>query len=92
VIIHGRKTLPAEVSIIETGRGARGDQAVVSIVLREGRTRQVRKMCEAVGHPVVRLRRVRIGPIADPSLRTGAFRDLTSAEVRALKAAVRGGD
>jgi 23S rRNA pseudouridine2605 synthase len=90
VILDGRKTLPAEVSIIETGRGARGDQAVVSIILREGRTRQVRRMCEAVGHPVVRLRRVRIGPIADPSLRTGAFRDLTSAEVKALKGAVAG--
>ena len=90
VTIDGRKTLPSEASIVETGRGARGDQAVISIVLREGRTRQVRKMCEAIGHPVVRLRRVRIGPIADPSLRTGAFRDLTSAELKALKEAVGG--
>ena len=91
VTIDGRKTLPAEVSIVETGRGARGDQAVLSIVLREGRTRQVRRMCGTVGHPVVRLRRVRIGPIADPSLRAGAFRDLTSAELRALKEAAAKG-
>jgi 23S rRNA pseudouridine2605 synthase len=85
VIIDGRRTLPAEVSIVETERGARGDQTVLSIVLREGRTRQVRRMCEAIGHPVVRLRRVRIGPIADSSLRTGTFRELTPAEVRRLK-------
>jgi len=91
VTIDGRKTLPAEVSIVETGRGARGDQAVLSIVLREGHTRQVRRMCGTVGHPVVRLRRVRIGPIADPSLRAGAFRDLTSAELRALKEAAAKG-
>ena len=75
--VEGRRTRPAGVSLVETGRGARGDQAVLSIVLREGRTRQVRGMCEAVGHPVVRLRRVRIGPIADATLKPGKWRDLT---------------
>jgi pseudouridine synthase len=71
--------------VIETGRGARGDQAIISVVLHEGRTRQVRKMCEAIGHPVVRLRRVRVGPIRLGALKPGEFRDLTRAEVRLLE-------
>ena len=60
-------------------------------VLREGRTRQVREMCDAVGHPVVRLRRVRIGPIADNSLGHGDWRDLAEREVAALRRAASGG-
>jgi hypothetical protein len=47
----------------------------------------VRNMCDAVGHPVVRLRRVRIGPIHDPRIRPGEFRDLSPREIAALKAA-----
>jgi pseudouridine synthase len=88
VLLDGRRTRPAEVTLAETGRGQRGDQAIVRITLREGRTRQVRRMCEAVGHPVVRLKRVRIGPISDPRLPPGAFRELTADEVRRLKAAL----
>jgi pseudouridine synthase len=57
----------------------------LEITVREGRSRQVRKMCLAIGHPVQRLRRVRIGPIADPSLKTGACRPLTIREVEMLK-------
>ncbi len=83
--IEGRRTTPAQVRLVETGRGARGDQSVISIVLHEGRTRQVRKMCEAVGHPVVRLRRVRIGPIHLGALKPGEFRELTRAEVGQLE-------
>lgn len=85
VMLDGRRTAPARVQLVETGRGARGDQAIISIVLREGRTRQVRRMCEAVGHPVIRLRRVRIGPIADAMLKPGMFRDLTTREIDRLK-------
>jgi 16S rRNA U516 pseudouridylate synthase RsuA-like enzyme len=44
-------------------------------------------MCEAVGHPVLRLRRVRIGPIGDAALKPGAWRDLTPREVTALRRA-----
>ncbi len=87
VVIEGRRTAPARVRLIETGRGARGDQAIVSLVLHEGRTRQVRKMCEAIGHPVVRLRRVRIGPIRLGALKPGESRDLTRDEVRQLETA-----
>jgi len=85
IAIEARRTAPAEVHLVETGRGARGDQSIVSIVLHEGRTRQVRKMCEAVGHPVVRLRRVRIGPIRLGALKPGEFRQLSRAEVRQLE-------
>jgi 23S rRNA pseudouridine2605 synthase len=87
VVIEGQRTAPARVTLVDTGLGARGDQAVLSVVLHEGRTRQVRHMCEAVGHPVVRLRRVRIGPISDPDLRVGEHRDLTASEVVRLRRA-----
>ena len=60
---------------------------LLRITIHEGRNRQVRRMCEAVGHPVVRLVRVRIGPLADPDLRPGAWRPLSTDEVRALERA-----
>jgi len=85
IMLEGRRTAPAEVSIIKTGLGAREDQVQLSVIIHEGRTRQVRNMCEAIGHPVVRLRRVRIGPISDPDLRVGEHRDLTSHEVARLR-------
>ncbi|MEO5678270.1 MAG: pseudouridine synthase [Acidimicrobiales bacterium] len=63
---------------------------LLKITLHEGRNRQVRRMCEAVGHPVRRLVRIRIGPLADGTLRPGSWRDLTVEEVRALERAVVG--
>jgi 23S rRNA pseudouridine2605 synthase len=54
------------------------------ITIHEGRNRQVRRMCEAVGHPVTRLVRTRIGPIADRRLKPGTWRELDPDEVRAL--------
>ena len=69
-------TAPAKVSQPEPG--------VLRITIHEGRNRQVRRMCEAVGHPVRRLVRVRIGALRDASLRPGEWRELSSAEVRAL--------
>jgi 23S rRNA pseudouridine2605 synthase len=60
---------------------------LLRITVHEGRNRQVRRMCEAVGHPVRRLVRVRIGPLADHSLAPGAWRPLTLDEVRALSIA-----
>ncbi|HEX8036118.1 MAG TPA: pseudouridine synthase [Ktedonobacterales bacterium] len=65
-----------------------GDATWVGIELHEGRNRQVRRMFEAVGHPVVRLRRVRVGPLTLAGLAVGATRLLGSAEVAALKQAV----
>jgi 23S rRNA pseudouridine2605 synthase len=87
VTIDGRRTLPATVRVLHHGRGRHAGQTLLSITLREGRNRQVRKMCEAVGHPVESLARVRVGPITDAKLQPGGFRDLTPAEVRRLKAA-----
>jgi 23S rRNA pseudouridine2605 synthase len=69
-------TAPATVSQPEAG--------VLRITIHEGRNRQVRRMCEAIGHPVRRLVRLRIGPLADRLLRPGAWRPLTTDEVRAL--------
>jgi len=69
-------------------RAALLDASVVRLTIHEGRNRQVRRMCEAVGHPVVRLVRTRIGPIADRSLAPGAWRALSLEEVRALQMAV----
>ncbi len=67
---------------------SRRSPTVLLLTIREGRNRQVRRMCEAVGHPVQRLTRVRIGPLRDDRLRAGQVRELTADEVRALKRAV----
>lgn len=77
-------TAPAKASLV-------GDHTL-RITIHEGRNRQVRRMCEAVGHPVRRLVRVRIGPLSDRHLAPGAWRVLTQAEVRALERAAAGGD
>ena len=86
--IDGRRTGPAEASLKPVRRGA--DEATLVLTLCEGRNRQVRKMCDAIGHPVNQLRRVAIGPIRDPRLKPGTWRDLRDDEVVALrKAAAR---
>jgi 23S rRNA pseudouridine2605 synthase len=87
IVIDGRRTATAQVKVRKTFEKSGGEQAVLTIVLHEGRNRQVRKMCDAIGHPVVRLRRTRIGPITDTRLKVGEFRDLTGKEVASLKKA-----
>lgn len=69
-------TAPAKVS-------QRSD-TTLSIIIHEGRNRQVRRMCEAIGHEVERLVRTRIGPITDSKLRPGTWRELSLAERKAL--------
>jgi len=64
-----------------------GAGADLRLVLTEGRKREVRRMLDAVEHPVRRLRRVRFGPIGLGDLPEGAWRDLTRSEVEALRAA-----
>ena len=61
--------------------------SLIRIIIHEGRNRQVRRMCEAIGHPVERLVRVRIGPIADRKLKPGKHRQLTTDEIMALERA-----
>jgi pseudouridine synthase len=85
VVIDGRPTEPAEVRLYASADD--GQQATVTFVIHEGRNRQVRRMCEAIGHPVIRLQRVRIGPISDDHIRPGEFRDLDEREIAALKRA-----
>ena len=75
-------TAPARAALLEP--------SLVRLTVHEGRNRQVRRMCDAVGHPVVRLIRTRIGPLADRSLAPGAWRELTGDEVRSLQRAVAG--
>jgi pseudouridine synthase len=91
--LDGKRTMPAEVKLLSRARDERGKEAShhkranggLLITIREGRNRQVRRMCEAVGHPVRKLRRVRIGPITDRRLRVGEWRELTRQEVEKLK-------
>lgn len=90
VTIDGRPTSPAQITRVPEGpalRRERASQALLRITIHEGRTRQVRKMLDAIGHPVRQLRRVRIGPITDPGLQSGAFRELTEREVERLNEA-----
>jgi 23S rRNA pseudouridine2605 synthase len=69
-------TAPAKVALVEP--------SVIRLTIHEGRNRQVRRMCETVGHRVVRLVRTRIGSLRDRSLRPGAYRVLEPEEVVAL--------
>ena len=84
IVIEGRRTSPASVELLRERR-TDGDTSVLRVTIHEGRTRQVRKMADAIGHPVRNLRRVRIGPITDKNLRPGSYRELTAEEVRKLK-------
>jgi 23S rRNA pseudouridine2605 synthase len=68
---------PAEARSIRPG--------ILEITVREGRKRQVRRMCEAVGHPVVQLERVAFGPLRLRGLAVGAHRRLTPAEIELLR-------
>ena len=85
IVMDGRKSAPARARLLRTIEGTAGPQGLLSLVIREGRNRQVRKMCDAIGHPVVRLRRVRIGPIVDDRLKPGEFRELSDRELRGLQ-------
>ena len=83
VPLDGRRTLPADVMLVNKGR--RDRDGVLVLTIREGRNRQVRRMLEAVGHPVQSLKRTRIGPIGDRRLKPGQWRELTQGEVEKLK-------
>lgn len=61
------------------------EPSVVRIVVHEGRNRLVRRMCDAIGHPVIRLVRTRIGPLADRKLPPGQWRELSQSEIRELE-------
>ena len=87
VTIEGRRTAPARVRASQPFAGASGEQTIVELTIHEGRHRQVRQMFDAIGHPVVRLKRVRIGPIDDPDIPPGHWRELTPQEIAKLRRA-----
>lgn len=83
--LDGKRTQPANVAlkrVLPEGKGA-----ILSLIIFEGRNRQIRRMCESVGQPVSKLKRIRIGPVTDPKIRPGEFRDLDDKEIAALKRA-----
>lgn len=84
VEIDGKKTLPANVVVKDKQPG----RVVILITIKEGRNRQIRKMCEAVGLEVARLRRIIIGPLKLGMLKPGGYRELTAEELRALRTAI----
>jgi pseudouridine synthase len=89
VTIEGKRTAPAKVRVLDPPKKfpSGNDQTRVELAIHEGRHRQVRQMFDAVGHPVVRLVRVRIGPIEDPAMPPGHWRELTPQEVARLQRA-----
>ncbi len=82
--IDGKKTLPAVVNVLDKTPG----RVVMTITIKEGRNRQIRRMCEAVGLEVARLRRISIGPLKLGMLKPGAYRELTAEELRAIRNAI----
>jgi 23S rRNA pseudouridine2605 synthase len=86
ITIDGKRTLPCDIERMHT-TGKRDDEgnSWFEVKLREGRTQQIRKMFQAVGHPVSKLRRIAIGPISDPKLTPGVWRELTKQEVKMLE-------
>ena len=80
VVLEDGRTAPARAVLV--------DASVLRITIHEGRNRQVRRMCEAVGHPVARLVRTRIGPLVDRSLAPGSHRTLVAEEMKALRQVV----
>ena len=81
VFIDGRKTAPAKVERIKENQAS----TVLSITIHEGRNRQIRKMCEAVNHEVLTLKRIAIGKIKLEDLKPGEYRHLTQEEIEYLK-------
>jgi 23S rRNA pseudouridine2605 synthase len=82
--LDGKMTLPATVNVLEKQQG----RVVMTITIKEGRNRQIRRMCEAVGLEVARLRRISIGPLRLGMLKPGTYRELTADELRAIRNAI----
>ncbi len=85
VLLEDGLTAPAKARLLRTSP----DRAVVELTLHEGRKRQVKRMLKAVGHPVLSLRRTRVGPLTLGELKPGEWRPLTEEEVRALREAAQ---
>ena len=82
ILLDDHRTAPAKARLIRQEE----DAAQVLLTIHEGRNRQVRRMCEEVGHPVLQLRRVKFGPLELGDLPRGRWRELTEEELRRLAA------
>lgn len=80
IVLDGRKTAPAQVRVVTKQEG----RVVLEIVIREGRNRQIRRMCESLGLEVARLKRVAIGTVKLGGLKQGMYRDLSEDEFKRL--------
>ena len=78
--LSGRRLKPCQIEIVE-----RQSNPWLRVTLTEGKNQQLRKMFAAVGHPVSKLKRIQLGPLTDPHLRTGQWRFLKSSELTAIK-------
>jgi 23S rRNA pseudouridine2605 synthase len=100
IVLEGRRTAPCRIAALQRSsraappgpRRSGGRRGVVesasswwSVELGEGRSRQIREMFQRIGHPVQKLRRIAIGPVADPGLPVGSLRELSEREVAALR-------
>lgn len=85
VQLDGQMTLPAAVTLIRTQQTAKGNASLLDIVLQEGRNRQIRRVAEALGHPVISLHRTAIGPITLGALPRGQVRPLSETEMQFLR-------
>lgn len=84
--LEGRRTAPCEIERHHsTSKSGEEGNTWYTVILHEGKSRQIRRMFETVGHAVSKLKRVAIGPIRDEKLPVGAFRPLTPAEINALQ-------
>lgn len=79
--IDGYKTAPAKIFVAKN----EGGLVSLKIIIHEGRNRQVRKMCEAINHPVIHLKRIATGKLFLGELKKGEYRYLTNEEIKYLK-------
>lgn len=86
VELEDGKTAPARVLLLSRGR----DRSIFELTIVEGRNRQVRRMCRHVGHPVIKLRRIAVGPVKLGALPPGTYRHLSNDEVHQLRRATAG--
>jgi 23S rRNA pseudouridine2605 synthase len=84
VELDGRLTLPATVTVLTKEE----NRVVLLMTIKEGRNRQIRRMCESVGLEVARLRRISIGPLKLGMLKPATWRELKPDELRAIRNAI----
>ena len=89
IVIEGKKTAPAQVKMLERifvkgAKGATHQNAKILITIHEGRNRQVRNMCEAIGHRIISLNRISVGGLTLGKLEKGKWRKLSPKEVKGL--------